>query len=66
MLKQQNLNVLPQAQWGEKRLMQEKVVQCVQVDFTNLMRNKWLRFTTMKIRLCRILLHTTVILLTIQ
>lgn len=43
MLKQQNLNVLPQAQWGEKRLMQEKVVQCVQVDFTNLMRNKWLK-----------------------
>lgn len=42
MLKQQNLNVLPQAQWGEKRLtMQEKVVQCVQVDFTNLMRNEW-------------------------
>lgn len=23
--------------------MQEKVVQCVQVDFTNLMRNKWLK-----------------------
>lgn len=43
MLKQQNLNVLSQAQWGEKRLMQEKVVQCVQVDFTNLMRNKWLK-----------------------